>query len=140
MFLGWASKQRSTVCEWFDLKTTRTVFAGSTSKPVVTISSCLASKPAATVFSGLTSKPVAMIFSSLASKLVATFSPGLASKLALGFLVIWDSKQAASIWWFGTQNHHYGFLVWASKPSSLRFVGYTIKPTEGCRHGTHFEI
>jgi hypothetical protein len=51
------------VCEWFDLKNTRTVFAG------------------------LASKPVATVFSSLASKLVVTISPGLASKLMVGFLV-----------------------------------------------------
>jgi hypothetical protein len=64
-----------TVCEWFGLKTTRTVFAGLTSKLVATVSSGLASKPAATVFS------------SLASKLVAIVSPGLTSKPAVGFLV-----------------------------------------------------
>jgi hypothetical protein len=34
----------STVCEWFGLKTTRTVFAGLTSKPVVTVSPGLTSK------------------------------------------------------------------------------------------------
>jgi hypothetical protein len=64
-----------TVCEWFGLKITRTVFAGLASKSVVTVSSGLASKPATTVFS------------SLASKLVAMVSPGLASKLMIGFLV-----------------------------------------------------
>jgi hypothetical protein len=32
------------VCEWFDLKTTRTVFAGLASKPVATVSPDLASK------------------------------------------------------------------------------------------------
>jgi hypothetical protein len=51
------------VCEWFDLKTTRTVFTG------------------------LASKPTATVFSSLASKLVTTVSPGLASKPVIGFLV-----------------------------------------------------
>jgi hypothetical protein len=50
------------VCEWFDLKTTRTIFTG------------------------LTSKPVATVFSSLTSKLVATVSSGLASKSAVDFL------------------------------------------------------
>jgi hypothetical protein len=65
----------STVCEWFGLKTTRTVFASLTSKPRVTVSSGLASKPAATVFF------------SLASKLVAMISPGLASKLVVSFLL-----------------------------------------------------
>jgi hypothetical protein len=58
----------ATVCEWFDIKTTRTVFIG------------LASKPAVAVSGGLVSKPAATIFSSLTSKLVVTVSPGLASK------------------------------------------------------------
>jgi hypothetical protein len=63
------------VCEWFGLKTTRTVFTGLTSKLVVTVSS------------GLASKPVATVFSNLASKLVVMVSPGLASKPVVGFLV-----------------------------------------------------
>jgi hypothetical protein len=46
------------VCEWFDLKTTWTVFAGLASKPVATTFSSLASKLVTTVFSGWTSKPV----------------------------------------------------------------------------------
>jgi hypothetical protein len=63
-------------CEWFGLKTTRTVFA------------CLASKSVkVTVSKGLASKPAAAVFSSLASKLVAMVSLGLASKLTVGFLV-----------------------------------------------------
>jgi hypothetical protein len=41
--------QSREVCEWFGLKTTRTVFVGLASKPVVTVFSVLASKPAATV-------------------------------------------------------------------------------------------
>jgi hypothetical protein len=63
------------VCEWFGLKTTRTVFVG------------LASKPAATISSGLTAKPAAMVFPSLASKLVATVSLGLTSKPVVDFLL-----------------------------------------------------
>jgi hypothetical protein len=63
------------VCEWFSLKTTWMVFAGSASKLVATVSSGLASKPAMTVFF------------SLASKLVATVSSGLASKPVVDFLV-----------------------------------------------------
>jgi hypothetical protein len=35
---------------WFDLKTTRTVFSGLTSKPVVTVSLSLASKSVARVY------------------------------------------------------------------------------------------
>jgi hypothetical protein len=82
----------SVVCEWFGLKTTRTV------------SSSLVSKPAATVFTGLASKPV------------VTVSPGLTSKPAVSF------------------------LVWASKPIRLRFVGCATKSTEGDQRGTHVEI
>jgi hypothetical protein len=51
------------VCEWFGLKTNRTIFF------------VLALKPVATVFFGL------------ASKLVATISLGLVSKPVMGFLV-----------------------------------------------------
>jgi hypothetical protein len=78
------------VCEWFGLKTTRTVFASLASKPVATVSSGLASKPAATVLS------------SLASKLVVMISPGLASKPAVGFLVERVSQ-------FGPQNQQLWF-------------------------------
>jgi hypothetical protein len=62
-FLGWVLKPRSTICEWFGLKTTRGVFAGFASKPVATV------------------------FFTLASKLVATVSPDLSSKPAVDFLV-----------------------------------------------------
>jgi hypothetical protein len=79
----WASKPMAMVCEWFGLKTTRAVFSGLASKPVVTVSSGWASKPATTVSSSLASKPAATVFFSLASKLVATVSPGLASKPAI---------------------------------------------------------
>jgi hypothetical protein len=64
--LVWASKPMVTVCEWFGLKTTRTVFADLASKLVVTVSGGLASKPAATFFSDLGSKPVVTVFSGLA--------------------------------------------------------------------------
>jgi hypothetical protein len=91
----------TTVCEWFGLKTTQTVFTGLASKSVVTVSGCLASKPTATVFSNL------------ASKLVATVSPGLASKPAVGLLVEPQNqggggfpglglKITATVSWFGS--------------------------------------
>jgi hypothetical protein len=64
-----------TICEWFGLKTTQTVFAGLASKPVVMF------------FSSLASKLVVTVFSSLDSKLMATISSGLASKSVVGFLV-----------------------------------------------------
>jgi hypothetical protein len=65
----------ATVCEWFGLKTTQTVFVGLASKPVATVSGGLASKPAVTVFSNL------------ASKLLVTVSPYVALKLVVSFLV-----------------------------------------------------
>jgi hypothetical protein len=37
--IGWASKLMATLCEWFGIKTTRTVFTGLASKPMVTVSS-----------------------------------------------------------------------------------------------------
>jgi hypothetical protein len=62
------------ICQWFDLKTT------------------------GTIFSGLTSKLVAMIFSGLASKPVVTFSwLSLKTMLVEGFLV-WTSKPTATVW------------------------------------------
>jgi hypothetical protein len=50
-----------TVYKWFGLKTTRTVFTGLASKPVVPVSGGLTSKHAATVFSSLASKLVVMV-------------------------------------------------------------------------------
>jgi hypothetical protein len=61
------------VCEWFGLKTTRTVFTGLTSKPVAMAFAGLTSKIVATVFTGLVLKPVVMVSSGLASKPVAGF-------------------------------------------------------------------
>jgi hypothetical protein len=80
----WASKPMVMVCEWFGLKTTRTVFislasklvmtvfGGLASKPAATVSSGFASKPAATISGGFASKPAAIVFSILASKPVVT--------------------------------------------------------------------
>jgi hypothetical protein len=105
----------ATVCEWFGHKTTRTVFAGLASKPVVMVSSSLALKPAATIFAGLTSKPVATVFSSLASKLVATVSPGLASKSVVGFLVEPQNQGGGGFPGLGLKTGSSGLVIWASK-------------------------
>jgi hypothetical protein len=91
------------VCEWFGLKTTRTVSSG------------LASKPTATVFAGLASKPVATIFSSLASKLVTMVSPGLASKPAVGFLVEPQNQGGGGFPSLGLKTGSSGLVIWASK-------------------------
>jgi hypothetical protein len=82
----------------FGLKTTRMVFVGLASKPVVMVSSGLASKPAATVFSSLTSELVAMISPSLASKPVVNFLVEPQNQGGGGFLLVWASKPAASVW------------------------------------------
>jgi hypothetical protein len=111
----WASKLMATVCEWFDLKTTRTVFAGLASKPVATVSGSLASKPAAIVSSDLASKLVATVFSSLASKLVAAVSPDLASKPAVGFLVEPQNQGGGGFPGFGLKIGSSGLVIWASK-------------------------
>jgi hypothetical protein len=130
----WASKPMAMVCEWFGLKTTRTVFTGLASKLVLTVSVGLASKPAATVFSGFASKPVATVFSILASKLVATVSPGLASKPAVGFLVEPQNQCGGGFSGLGLKTDSSGLLIWASK-SPQRFLGsgLKIKQASVCR-------
>jgi hypothetical protein len=140
----------ATVCEWFGLKTIRTVFAGLVSKPMMTVYNGLASKPVATVsgglaskstvtvFSSLTSKPVVMIFSSLASKLVATVffslasklvatvSPGLTSKPVVGFLVDPQNQGGGGFPSLCLKIGSYCLIIWASK-SPRWFLGLGIK-------------
>jgi hypothetical protein len=136
--IGLASKLMAMVCEWFGLKTTRTVFTGLASKPVVTVSgglaskptvtvsSGLATKPAATVFASLASKPVAMVFSSLVSKLVATVSPGLVSKPVVGFLVEPQNQGGGGFPGLGLKTGSFSLVIWASK-SLRRFLGLGLK-------------
>jgi hypothetical protein len=106
----------ATVCEWFGLKITRTVFADLASKSVVMVSSDLSSKPAATVFGGLTSKPAATASDGLASKPDATVSNGLTSKSGVTVSrfgpqnrQLWFGdlglKITATVSWFGSQKH-----------------------------------
>jgi hypothetical protein len=128
------------VCEWFDLKSTRTIFVGLASKPVATVSSGLASKPAATISSGLgsklaltvstglTSKPVATIFSSLTSKLVVTVSPGLTSNPVVGCLVEPQNQGGGGFSGLGLKIDSSGLVIYASK-SPRRFIGLTSKPS-----------
>jgi hypothetical protein len=99
----------------FCLKTTRTIFTGLASKPVVTVSSGLASKPVATFFSGLASKPMATVFSSLASKLVAMVFPGLALKPVVGFLVEPQNQGGEGFLELGLKIGRSDLVIWASK-------------------------
>jgi hypothetical protein len=103
-----------TVCEWFGLKTTQTIFTGLTSKPV------------ATVFSNLALKLVTIVFSSLASKLVAAVSPDLALKPMVGFSV--EHQNQGGGWFPGLdlKTGSFGFVIWASK-SPRRFLGLVLK-------------
>jgi hypothetical protein len=68
-------------------------------------------------------------FLGLALKPRSIVSPSLASKPVAMCFLVWASKPAAAVWWFGPQNHHDGFLVWASKQSGIQFVGCATKPT-----------
>jgi hypothetical protein len=104
----------STVCEWFGLKITWTVFTD------------LASKLVATVSSGFASKPVATVFSSLASKLVAVVSPGLTSKPAVDFLVEPQNQGGGGFSGLGFKTGSSGLVIWASK-SLRRFLGLGLK-------------
>jgi hypothetical protein len=135
-----------TVCEWFDLKTTRTVFtglvsklvapvsAGLASKPVAIISGGLASKSDATVFSCLASKPVTIAFFSLTSKLVLTVSADLTSKPVVGFLVEPQNQGGGGFPGLGLKTGSYGLVIWISK-SLRRFFGLSLKTKQSsvCR-------
>jgi hypothetical protein len=108
--IGLGLKTVGDVCEWFDLKITRTGFTGLASKPVATVSGGLTSKPTATVSNGLTLKAAATVFSSLASKLVATIFSNLTSKLVV------------TVSWFGPQNQ-VGFSLSVVLQNRRREVG-----------------
>jgi hypothetical protein len=106
------------VCEWFSLKTTRTVSGG------------LASKPATMVFAGLASKPMAAVFSNLASKLMATVSPGLASKPVVCFLVELQNQGGGGFPGLGFKTGSSGLVIWTSK-SPRWFFGLGLKTNWG---------
>jgi hypothetical protein len=115
------------VCEWFDLKTTRTVCEWFDLKTTRTVSN------------GLASKPVAMVSSSLASKLVSTVSLGLASKPAVGFLVEPQNQGGGGFFGLCLNTGSSGLVIWISK-SLRRFLnlGLKIKWASVCqlRHKT----
>jgi hypothetical protein len=150
-FLGLALKPMSTVCEWFDLKTTRTVshrfgpqnqwrrfvsglvskplerfLTGLASKPVATVSGGLTSKLATTVSSGFTLKSAATIFSSLTSKLVMTFSLGLTSKSVISFLVEPQNQGGSGLPGLCLQTSSSSLMNWVSK-SPQWFLGLILK-------------
>jgi hypothetical protein len=116
----------ATICEWFGLKTTWTVFADLVSKLVVTVSSGLASKSATTVSGGLASKPIVMVSGGLASKPAATVSPGLAPKPVVGFFVEPQNQGGGGFPGFGLQTSSSGLMIWASKPPRW-FLGLDLK-------------
>jgi hypothetical protein len=122
----WASKLMATVCEWFGLKTTRTVFVDLASKPVATVSGGLSLKSVVTVFSALASKPVEIVFSNLASKLVVTVSPGLASKPMVGFLVEPQNQGGGGFPGLGLKTGSFSLVILTSK-SPWRFLGLGLK-------------
>jgi hypothetical protein len=102
------------VCEWFGLKTTRTIFTGLASKLVVTVSG------------GLALKPVATVFSSLALKLVTMVSPGLPSKSAVGFLVEPQNQGDVGFLGLSLKIGSFDLMIWTLK-SSRRFLGLGLK-------------
>jgi hypothetical protein len=103
------------VCEWFGLKTTRMVFTGLASKPVVTISVGLASKPVVTVSGGLPLKPGVTVFSGLASKSVATDFSSFASIPVVGFLVEPQNQGGGGFSGLGLKTGSFRLMIWTSK-------------------------
>jgi hypothetical protein len=108
-------KSMVTVCEWFGLKTTQTVFAGLASKPVVMVYGNLATKPAAMVSSGLASKSTATVSGGLASKPAVMVCPGLASKPVVGFLVEPQNQGGGGFLDLGLKTDSSGLVIWTSK-------------------------
>jgi hypothetical protein len=107
-------KTKASVCEWFDLKITRTVFSGLASKPVTTIFSDLASKPAATV------------------------SPNLASKPMVGFLVEPQNQGDGEVLGLCLKTDSYDLMILVSK--SLRwFLGLCLKTKWATVYRLHHE-
>jgi hypothetical protein len=127
----WTSKPMAMACEWFGLKTTRTVFAGLATKSEVTVSIGLASKPAAMVFTGLAAKLEVTVSSALASKPVAMvslvwpqnqcrqFSPVWPQNWWRWFLLVWPQNRWSVSWLSLKIKVVEGFLVLASKPATL---------------------
>jgi hypothetical protein len=98
------------ICEWFGLKTTRTVFTG------------------------LASKSVVMVFSSLTSKLVPTVSPGLASKPTVGFLVEPQIQGGGGFPGLGLKTGSSDLVIWGSKlPRRFIGLGHKTKWVSVCR-------
>jgi hypothetical protein len=130
----WASKPLATVCEWFGLKTTLTVFTGLASKPVAMVCEWFGLITTRTVFAGLASKPVATAFSSLASKLVAMVSPDLTSKQVVGFLVEPQNHGGGGFPCLGLKTDNSGLVIWALKsPRQFLDLGLKTKWASVCR-------
>jgi hypothetical protein len=83
---------------------------------------------------------MATVFSSLASKLMATVSSGLASKPVVGFLVEPQNQGGGGFSSLDLKTGSSGLVIWATKPSRLRFVGCATKSTDGGWRGTCVEI
>jgi hypothetical protein len=56
--VSWLSLKTKVVCQWFGIKTTRTVFSGLSLKPVATVFFGSTLKSVAAISAGLTLKPV----------------------------------------------------------------------------------
>jgi hypothetical protein len=125
----------------FVLKTTVTISPGLASKSVATVSLDLTSKPVVGGFSRFGLKIGDDGFSGLTSKLVVDGFSQFNLKTGSGGFSSLGLKTDSSDLWFEHQSHRDGFLVWASKPSGLRFIGCAIKSMGVWRrHEAHVEI
>jgi hypothetical protein len=85
------------VCQWFGLKTTRTVCQWFGLKIIRIVFSGLASKPVVTVLSGLPSKLVVMVSPVWSQNQWWVSWLSIKTKVVEGFL-FWASKLTAMIW------------------------------------------
>jgi hypothetical protein len=123
------------VCEWFDLKTTRTVFTGLDSKPAATFCECLASKSLGWLssiwpqnqcrrFLAVWPQNLLQQFLTVwAQNLLRRFSPIWPQNWWRRFLPVWPQNRRSVSWLSFKTKMVEGFLVWASKPSEIRFIG-----------------
>jgi hypothetical protein len=115
-----------TVCEWFDIKTTRTIFVGLTSKPVAMVYEWFGLKNTRLVFIGLTSKPVVSVFAGLASKPVVSIFAGLTSKPVVGFFIEPQNQGGGGFLDLGLKTDSSGLVIWSLK-SPRQFIGLCLK-------------
>jgi hypothetical protein len=116
------------VCEWFDLKTIRTVFTGLTSKLVVTVSGSLASKPMTTVGQWFGLKITGTVSHRFGPQnRWRRFMSGLASKPLGWFSPVWPQNHLDNFCRFSLKTGGDGFYRFGLKTCCDGFLQFALK-------------